>query len=383
MTARAVSDVAIIGAGITGLSTAFQLAELRGQSVVIYERAGIGAEASGVQPGGVRQQWSTRVSCLLARESFLFYRDLPTQLEGDNHPVLESCGYLFVAHTVATLAHFEQNVALQRELGVPSSIVSPQEAGELVPALDPDAVLGGAFCPEDGYFDRPQSVVEAFADAARRHGVAFEHAEVVSLDRNGAGWTLRLADGRKEYAAQVVVAAGYASPALLEPLGLEVPITKEARHLFFSEPISQRLLDALVISPDMSFASKQLANGRLLASDLSARGEPSSGEGQWRGRVRRCITQLVPLLEFVSLPLLITGYYDMTPDHQPIVGPIPAHEGLWIAAGFSGHGFMIAPAIGRALAAGLSGDALDDRLAPLAWDRFDGTDPLSVETQVV
>src|SRR6266542_2700628 len=130
------SDVAVVGAGITGLSTAFHLGERGRRRVVIYERTGIGAEASGVQPGGVRQQWSTRVSCLLARESFFFYRDLQAQLDVKINPVLESCGYLFVAQTAATLAQLERNVMLQHELGIPSVVVSPDQAAELVPVLE-------------------------------------------------------------------------------------------------------------------------------------------------------------------------------------------------------------------------------------------------------
>jgi sarcosine oxidase subunit beta len=121
----------------------------------------------------------------------------------------------------------------------------------------------------------------------------------------------------------------------------------------------------------------------VLASDLSARGDQALGETRWRKRVRASIRRLVPLLEFVSLPLLVTGYYDVTPDHQPIVGPVASFDGLWIAAGFSGHGFMIAPAIGQALAAGLDGETFDERLAPLTWNRFDGQRPLLIETQVV
>src|SRR6266542_4274995 len=136
------SDVAVVGAGITGLSTAFHLGERGRRRVVIYERTGIGAEASGVQPGGVRQQWSTRVSCLLARESFFFYRDLQARLGVDVNPRLDSCGYLFVAQTEATLSQLKENIAVQHELDIPSVVVDPEEAAKLVPSLASDAVIG-------------------------------------------------------------------------------------------------------------------------------------------------------------------------------------------------------------------------------------------------
>src|SRR5690349_34574 len=102
-TARRVADVAIVGAGITGLSLAWHLAK-RGRSVVIAEREGVAAGASGIQPGGVRQQWSTRVNCELARESAAFYRDIASTISPRAKPRLEPCGYLFTAHTEGELA---------------------------------------------------------------------------------------------------------------------------------------------------------------------------------------------------------------------------------------------------------------------------------------
>ena len=115
----------MIGAGITGLSVAFQLAE-RGAEVVVLERTGVAAEASGVQPGGVRQQWSTRVNCLLARESVGFYRELAERLEPRTSPRLETGGYLFLAHSDERLEALAADVAIQNEVGVPSVLVTPR-----------------------------------------------------------------------------------------------------------------------------------------------------------------------------------------------------------------------------------------------------------------
>src|SRR3954471_18771946 len=129
------AEIAVVGAGVTGLSVALQLAE-RGRDAVVVERTGVAAGESGVQPGGVRQQWSTRVSCELARESLAFWRALPERLEAVVDPGLRACGYLFTAHSAPVLDGLRHNVALQRELGVPSRLVTPQEAAALVPDLD-------------------------------------------------------------------------------------------------------------------------------------------------------------------------------------------------------------------------------------------------------
>jgi sarcosine oxidase subunit beta len=364
------SEVAVIGAGITGLSVAWHLLQRGFASVSVLEKSAVGAGASGVQPGGVRQQWATAVNCLLVRESLVFYRDAAARLGARVELRFRPCGYLFVAHTPEALERMATAVELQRSLGVPSRVVAPPEAAELVPGLNADAIAGGTFCPEDGYFDRPQAVVQAFADSVVRAGAELRIEEVVSLARDGGGWTLLLADGGETLADQVVVAAGYDSPPLLATTGVELPIEREARYLFLGDPLDERLLEPLVVAPERHFAAKQLADGRLLASDLHAVGDPETERETWREHVRASILELLPHLEFVALPLLVEGLYDVTPDHQAIVGPVPERSGLWIAAGFSGHGFMVAPAVGRELASQLEGEAPDARLAQLAPDRF-------------
>ncbi|HEY2543865.1 MAG TPA: FAD-dependent oxidoreductase [Gaiellaceae bacterium] len=346
-------DVAVVGAGVTGLAVAREL-KSRGLEVAIVERDGIGAGASGVQPGGVRQQWGTRVACRLARESVEFWRDVAARLDSRVPLTFSACGYLFVAETDATLARLAANVALQNEEGIDSHIIRRPQVAELVPGLDVDAIAGGAWFADDGYFDRPQAVVEAFAD-----GVDVRHATVDAIVRDGAGWI-----AGPLAADAVVVAAGVDTPALLGP---DVPIVAEERYLFFSDPIRERLLEPLVIAPERRFAAKQLADGRVLASDLSARGDEREGRERWRATIRSASEALLPQLEHVSYPLLVRGIYDVTPDHQPILGPVD--DGLFVAAGFSGHGFMIAPAVARILADAVTGTR-DPILDILGIDRF-------------
>ncbi len=357
-------DVAVVGAGIVGLSVARHLRE-RGLSAVVFERSGVGAGASGVQPGGVRQQWGTRVNCLLARESAAFYREAEERLDPPVELGFRTCGYLFLAHSDATLERLRASVALQNGCGVPSRIVTPEEAAELVPGLLTDGVAGAAWCAEDGYFDRPQSVVEAFA-----RGLEIEIAQVVGLRPDGEGWRLRLGDGRTVAAGLVVVAAGCDTAALLRPLEIDLPIQPEERYLFLSEPISERLVEPLVVSAERRFAAKQLGDGRVLASDLSAEGDSEALAASWRATIRRRIRELLPVLEYVSFPILVHGPYDVTPDRQAILGRAPGHGGVWVATGFSGHGFMVAPAVGRILADAIAGAAEDEALRVLDPGRF-------------
>jgi sarcosine oxidase, subunit beta len=365
------ADVAIVGAGITGLSIAFHLAERQGGRIVVYDKGGVGAGASGVQPGGVRQQWGTRVNCLLARRSLAFYRELAERLEARVDPGFRACGYLFLADTQETFARLRSDLELQAELGIPSRPVEPRDAAVIVPGLRAEATLGGAFCGEDGYFDKPQAVVEAFAEAAQRLGVTIETAEVSALGPSAGGWKLRFVDGSSVDAGAVVVAAAADSTEILRPLGVDLPIGAEERYLFYSRPVRERLLDPLVVAPDRRFAAKQLSDGRVLASDLSAAGDAETEGDRWRARVGRNIVELLPRLELVAFPLLVGGVYDVTPDRQAIVGRVPGHEGLLLAAGFSGHGFMIAPEVGRAVAALVLDEDPGGEMAQLRPDRFE------------
>jgi len=374
-------DLAVVGAGVIGLSVAYHAAA-QGLKTVVYERTGIGAEASGVQPGGVRQQWSTDVNCLLARESYGFYREINDHLESRVRPVLEICGYLFLAHSSEALAQLARNVELQNGHGIPSRLISAAEVGELVPGIDARVLMGASYCAEDGYFDHPQAVVEAFAQSAVRLGACIEHSEVVALRPNGNGWELELGQGHRVHCDQVVVAAGYDTNSILESVGVELPVSKVPKYLFLSDPISERLLEPLVISQELHFAAKHLADGRVLASDLAASGDPSVEREHWRAHIRAVVEQLLPILEYVSFPLLVEGFYDMTPDSQAIVGEVDGFKGLWVAAGFSGHGFMIAPAIGRAMTALLQGENPEVSVLDLSLARF-AEEKLEFETQVV
>ena len=181
---------------------------------------------------------------------------------------------------------------MQNDAGVPSRCSTPAEAAELVPGLR-GRVVGAAYCAEDGYFDRPQAVVEAFAAAARARGARIEIAEAVGIARDGAGWRLETAAGSSTSDCLIVAAAGGSVP-LLAPLGFELPMVSEARHLFRSDPLPGRVLDPLVIDVDRGIAAKQLADGRLLASDLRAAGDPATGQAGWRARILEHLASLLP-----------------------------------------------------------------------------------------
>jgi sarcosine oxidase subunit beta len=362
-------EVVVIGAGITGLSVALHLAEA-GLKPLVLEREGVSAGASGVQPGGVRQQWSTPLNCRLARESAAFFADLPARLDSTLPLGFSQCGYAFLAHSEERLAQLGDAVSIQHAAGIPSTLLSPDDAAAAVPGLATDGLAGASWCGEDGYFDRPQSVVEAFAQAAWSRGAELRIADVVSIGPDGDGWTLTLRDDSRILTERLVLAAGCDTAALAAGAGVSLPIRREARHLFYSEPIAERILEPLVVAGERHFAAKQLADGRILASDLTATGDPETGRAEWLAHVRQMANDLLPQLTYVSFSILVTGLYDVTPDHQPVLGAVEGLPGLYLAAGFSGHGFMLAPAVGRRIADVVLGGAPDDALEEFSYARF-------------
>jgi sarcosine oxidase subunit beta len=346
---RSSADALVVGAGVVGLAIALEL-RTRGADVIVIERKGVAEGQSGIQPGGVRLQWGTTVNCRLAMESLEWWRTAEERLASPVPLAWTSCGYLFVAHTGEALARLRANVRVQNDADVPSRIVSPAEAAALVPGLDPLSIVGGSYCAEDGYMGEPQAAIAAMG---RRVDVRI--ATVGSVAPTAGEWLLETTAGRFS-APALVIAAGADTRDLVAPLGVDLPIELEPRHLFLSAPVRERLLEPLVVSPERRFAAKQLHGGRVLTSDLGATGDPEAEAAGWRRHVRDVIAELLPVLAYIDLGVIVSGAYDVTPDRQPILGPLDGHDGLYVAAGFSGHGFMIAPAVGRIVAGAVGGD---------------------------
>ncbi|OLB80796.1 MAG: hypothetical protein AUI14_05550 [Actinobacteria bacterium 13_2_20CM_2_71_6] len=384
MTGRKRDDVVIVGAGVTGMSIAWHLARL-GIHCTVVERTGVGAGMTSVQAGGVRTQWSSRLTCRLALESRAFYENVEKHLAPSVPPAFRAAGCAFVARTEETLEVIAKRVVLQREEGVTSRTASPAELAGLLPGVRTDRVLGGAFNPVDGYFDRPASVVEAFAEAALREGQTLVHAEVDRLEGDGDRWTVRLGDGSALTAGDVIAAVGCGTPDLLAATGVEVPIRRLPRFLFYSPPVAETCVPALIVFEDDALLVKQLADGRLLAADLryGLGGRRPSGDSC--ARIEADLRDLVALPSGARFTSIVEGEYDTTPDQQFLVGQVPERPGLWMAAGLQGRGMMLAPVVGRMVAEALeagwsSTGAVPEELLP---ERFSGAGTGESETQVI
>jgi sarcosine oxidase subunit beta len=318
---------------------------------------------------------------------------------GAHHDFTER-GYLFIANTVQGMAELRLPLPLYERLGVPVEIVDRIRIAELVPGIRVDDLAGGRFCSRDGYGD-PLSALAGLAGAAQLAGVRFrEGTSVGSLLREGDRVVgVRTAAGDVA-ASRVLVAAGCWTASVCASAGIAVPIWPYARSIMESGPVPELANAPMTIEWESGFhfrpkgTAQRFAMPNLTADGKEEKG-PAAAPTRFPGEFAplEVPSSLEPWVRaraawrhpaFANLRIVDSWacYYEMTPDDHPIVGVVPGVGGLYLAAGFSGHGFMLAPAVGRRLAAALTGAQPDDLLDAFAPVRFDRGE-FEAERQVV
>ncbi len=361
------ADVAIIGGGVIGCSIAYHLARLGVTSGVVFERKHVASGATGLCPGGIRQQFERVAECRLARRSMRFFEQANELLEPEFPFFLERSGYLFLAESEALLSRFRHNVAMQNQVGIPSRVVTPAEIAEIVPCLVRDGIIGGSFCAEDAFLEDCDGFTHSLLGRAREKGFQLKLEEVTNLKQEGPEWRIETPTG-SWLAKQVVVAPGTQSPSIAAYVGVHLPITVERRRLAYTEPCEGDFMYPLVVALERSFAGKQLRNGVFYIGWL---GETSDSDDL--AFTEQALTRgatFLPLMATIPVRRVITGYYDSTPDHRPILGGVSGLDGFYLATGFSGHGFMLAPAVGELMASLIAGSKSDPLLQEFSLQRF-------------
>jgi sarcosine oxidase subunit beta len=318
----------------------------------------------------VRQQFSTAINVrigMLSRELLERFDD-EVGSTADFRPI----GYLFVASSAAELEQLTRNVAVQRGAGLEDvRLVRPDEIAELVPEMNIDDVTGGSFCPSDGLAG-PNEVTSGYVAAARRHGARVrEGVAVDAIERVGGTVSGVVAGGARVATPLVVNCAGPQAAIVGDLAGVEVPVRPFRRHLFITEPFTLSREPPMTVDMRTSFYFHPEGEGLLLG--MSDPAEPSSFDTtvDW-GFLEHLVehaTHRVAALERATIRTGWAGLYEVSPDNQAIVGESEL-PGFWLCCGFSGHGFMQAPAVGRLLAAEITRAGSEIDLAPFRPDRF-------------
>ena len=365
------SDCVIVGGGIIGCSIAYHLTRLGVRDVVLLEKDFLASKATGVAPGGIRQQFANETACLYARESVRFFERLDEELHPDFPLPFLQTGYLFLAHCEETLATYRRNVALQNRLAIPAVVLTPEEVLERVPGLAREGLCGASFCPTDGFIEDAHGLTQLLATRAKEAGarLRFETALDIEVEA-GRVRGVRTDAGRIETRA-VVNAAGCEAPDLARRIGVDIPIRVERRRLLYTARTDERLLEPLVAALDRGWAGKQLAEGAVYMGYLREAAEDVDDWAFTEKTVEAAIT-VMPSLAEVRVARVAQGFYDTSPDGQPILGAIPGLDGYYQAVGFSGHGYMLSPAVGRVMAETVAGFAPSLPIEPFSSDRFRG-----------
>jgi sarcosine oxidase subunit beta len=326
-------EVVVVGGGAMGASVAWHLRELGVGDVVLLERDSLAAGSTGRSAGGIRAQFSDELNVRIALRSLEEFGRMD-RIDFRQH------GYLFLLDRDDDVASFREALALQQRLGVPSRELSIDQALELVPQLSPDGLLAATFCELDGYAS-PESVVQWYAHGLDVRqgwevtGIMVENGRVAGVDTPKG----RIACG------SLVCCAGAWSREVAAMAGFELPVEGEKRWIWFS-PEDGGLPERLPLTIDFSTSFYFHREGP---------GIVFGGREQTLEEVATAGLARLPLLEELPVQTSWWGYYEVSPDHNALVGHAAEPEGFFYATGFSGHGFQQAPAVGEYVAELIAG----------------------------
>ena len=376
------TDVVVVGAGISGAATAYELAT-SGVSVTLIDRYGPAAMASGWTLAGVRQSGRHPAELPLAQAAVADWEQLSDKLGAPTHYTQR--GNLRLARTEADMASLGAMVAAQRAAGLSLEMLDATALHALAPAIAPE-VLGASYCATDGHAD-PVATVAAFVAAAARAGAVLRFGEAALAIETEAGRVTGVRTERGVIACgRVVLATGVIGNPLLQPFGLDVPMTPRAVTLLRTAPAAPVLAEVIGVA-DASCAGRQEIDGRFRFTGsggpwaLAEFDDAPSSQGRRPGphlrprvdevaRVARLFGALVPAVLDAELDDTWVGLIDSTPDALPVIEAANDPRGLVIAVGFSGHGFCLGPVTGRICASLARDETPNLPIEPFAHARF-------------
>ena len=377
-------DVVIIGGGITGCALAFELAKRGRKDILLVEKEYLTSGATGRCGAGIRQQWGTVLNATLARDSIRIFEHLEEYTSYSGNCGLNQGGYLIVAYTEGEWKQFQKNFELQKSLGIPVQRLDPQGAKGIVPHLNTEGLYGAMYCPTDGHAD-PFHCTFAYAKAAERLGVEIAtYTEVTGLRKNGD--KIAGVDTNRGYveAGTVINAAGAHAAEVAKMVGVEVPVKPERHPILITEPVNH-IQNPMVISFHYHIYCQQTPHGSFIMG-FGDPLEPVSFNINANVRfLEECashVTHILPILKNIRMVRQWAGLYDMSPDRNPIIDEMEGAKGLYTVAGFSGHGFMVAPKTAVIIAQQLTGEKPDIDVHLFSANRYK-TGELLLEPSVV
>ena len=376
------TDIAVIGAGALGLSTALHCA-LRGRSVVVVDRGAAGSQASGRAAGLFKSVQADQARTVLARRSieraarFEEWAGVPL--------AVERTGSFLVARTERHKAFLLAELAQSRRWGVDAREADMAELAERASYYQPSGTELAVWCPEDMYIDEPDSLVQAYLSACRLHGVQILESEPATAVLTAGGRVTGLETASRRITVGTVVdAAGAWARQVGELAQAWIPVAPVRHQLLITEPSdSIKAADPIIRVIDAATYLRPARSGMMVGvfeadpMPLDPRRQPASFTTDDvpldLGQLRKAAGQVaaeVPVVDGAQVAEHRGGLFTMSPDGRFLAGPVADVPGLWVASGCNGSGFSSSPAIGELLAAGIAGDAAPSSLAGFSPDRF-------------
>ncbi|MFQ5984607.1 MAG: NAD(P)/FAD-dependent oxidoreductase [Alphaproteobacteria bacterium] len=369
MSERRQTEVAVVGAGIVGCSAALHLRR-RNVPVVVLDKDFVGAQASGVNFGGVRQQGRDLAELPLARRARGMWERLEEVVGTDCE--FRVTGHLKLAQTEEELAELERYAEQTKAYGLELEVLDRKALKHCFPWFG-DAVAGASWCAEDGQAD-PRLAGPAFGRAARAAGAEIrEGAEVTELDRDADGFTLLTRNGLEVRARRLVNTAGAWAGGIAARFGEPVPVEATAPQMAVSEPGPYFIGPVLGISGGAIYLRQTLRGNVIFGGGLGLADAEASRSyvlPENTLAVTRLAVTLIPRLRSLHIIRVWTGLEGSMPDGLPVIGPSRTTPGLYHAFGFSGHGFQLGPAVGAVLAELIVDGATDTPMGAFDIARF-------------
>ena len=355
------ASVLVIGGGVIGASVAFHLAEAGVEDVVLVERGALACGSTSKAAGGVRAQFSDALNVQLGARSLEAFADFGRRPGWDID--LHRSGYLFVLTRPEDVAAFTEGIAMQNALGVPSRLVSAAEARELCPLLEVGDVLAAAFSPTDGHAT-PEAVVQGYASGARAHGATILTSTALSAITVRDGRIVAVTTSRGEIATSCVVCcAGPWSAAVGAMAGVALPVEPIERRIRFTGPVDGMPQELpMTIDFTTGFYFHREGPGLLMGIATEAEDVETA--------LADAAEHRAPAIARAPLRGGWAGLYEMTPDHNALIGEARSVSRFLYATGFSGHGFLQGPAVGEVVRDLVLGREPFVDVAPLSADRF-------------
>ncbi len=378
------ADVVVIGGGIIGLSTAFNLARLKyGKVVVLEKEMFLGSGATSKCAGGIRAQFFSKTNIEMSMKS---EEILANFNEITGYPaIFNQVGYMFLLSNERELNEFSKAVELQRSLGLEVDLIDPERINEFAPEVRTDDIIKATFCRQDGLAD-PNDLIQGYASASRALGVEIiVENEVIGLKLKNKTIQGVITKNGEISTPLVINAAGPYAKIIAEMAGLKLPVEPVRRQI-----VTTAALDfvgptfPMVVDVASGLYFHREAPGLLLGwADKTV--EPAFDESvdpDYTDNILMKALERVPALETAGVSNSWAGLYEVTPDHHAIIGPSKKIEGMFFVNGFSGHGLMHAPAAGLVTAEIVCGKKPTIDISSLSEERFE-KGIFSEETNVI